>query len=183
MLRRLAKTEAPLNIIACENVIGGSQLLKKEVYNSLSQAEQEQFEQTFAFPNAAVDRIVPNQVNDDPLLVKVEPYYEWIVDESMTIGELPQVTGLTFVAELTPYIERKLFTVNTGHAICAYLGYHYGFNTIAEALKQKEISNSVEKALHESGHLLQKKVWLSCRNPRNVREPNSDSLCESVYFR
>ena len=33
------------------------------------------------FPNAAVDRIVPIQHNDDPLFVSVEDFKEWVIDE------------------------------------------------------------------------------------------------------
>ena len=55
----------PLTIIACENMIGGSAFLKEKVYEQLNEDEKSQFDERFSFPNAAVDRIVPNQVNED----------------------------------------------------------------------------------------------------------------------
>lgn len=155
--KRVEQTSEPLNLIACENMIGGTQLLKESIYKELSDAEKQQFDATFGFPNAAVDRIVPNQSHEDLLRVSVEPFFEWVVDETAIVGEKPDVKGITYVKDLGPYIERKLFTVNTGHALAAYLGYQKGLDTIAESMKQPEVHDVVEGALKETGRLLVKK--------------------------
>ena len=152
--QRLTHTETPLTIIACENMIGGSAFLKEKVYEQLSEEEKTQFTKHFSFPNAAVDRIVPNEVNEDKLLVKVEPFYEWVVEDADIIGENPPVKGITFVRNLEPFIERKLFTVNTGHATAAYLSYQANINIIHEALADDKVKASTEKVLHETGRLL-----------------------------
>ncbi|SDJ81391.1 mannitol-1-phosphate 5-dehydrogenase [Sediminibacillus albus] len=154
-LRERVKTnKQPLNLIACENMVGGSTLLKEKVFEQLQEDEKAQFDQLFGFPDAAVDRIVPNQTNEDPLEVSVEPYYEWVVDESMIKGTKPEIDGITYVRELTPYIERKLFTVNTGHAVPAYLGRFIGYSTIKEAMDNKDVQEIVKGALYESGEAL-----------------------------
>lgn len=154
---RLAQSGKPLTIIACENMVGGSDFLKEKVYAQLTEAEQSEFDHVFSFPNAAVDRIVPNQNNEDPLLVKVEPFYEWVVDASMIQGDKPPVEGITFVEDLTPYIERKLFTVNTGHGTVAYLGYVAGITAIHEVLVDNEIKEEMQAVLQETGKLLVEK--------------------------
>ena len=155
--KRIVQTDKPLNIIACENMIGGSSLLKEKVYEKLTDAERAQFDQQFGFPDSAVDRIVPNQTNEDKLMVKVEPFYEWVVEEPKIIGEKPLVKGITYVQDLVPYIEQKLFTVNTGHALAAYFGYYFGMKTINSAMEDKRIGELVEGALKESGEFLIKK--------------------------
>jgi mannitol-1-phosphate 5-dehydrogenase len=155
--KRVAESDKPLNIIACENMIGGSSLLKEKVFEKLTEEERSQFEGRFGFPDSAVDRIVPNQVNEDKLMVKVEPFYEWVVEEPKIIGERPEINGITYVQELVPYIERKLFTVNTGHALAAYFGYYFGVDTINRAMENAEISDLVEGSLRESGEFLVKK--------------------------
>lgn len=71
----------------------------------------------------AVDRICPKPAFADMLDAAVESYSEWDVERSAWKGELPEIPGLTFVDDLLAYLERKLFTLNSGHAICAYLGY------------------------------------------------------------
>jgi mannitol-1-phosphate 5-dehydrogenase len=155
--KRVAVSDKPLNIIACENMIGGSSLLKEKVFEKLAMEEQAQFDGRFGFPDSAVDRIVPNQTNEDKLMVKVEPFYEWVVEETKIVGEKPEINGITYVQELVPYIERKLFTVNTGHALAAYFGYYFGVDTINSAMENARISELVEGSLMESGEFLVKK--------------------------
>ncbi|MFQ3546151.1 mannitol-1-phosphate 5-dehydrogenase [Halobacillus rhizosphaerae] len=153
----LANRSTPVNVIACENMIGGSEQLKNHV---LEQAKSEQKENILAlagFPNAAVDRIVPDQTHDDLLTVKVEPYFEWVVEKTAIKGDQPEVEGMTLVDDLTPYIERKLFTVNTGHAAAAYLGNYYGHETIKEAMEDSNVLSKMQGALQESGAVLIKK--------------------------
>ncbi|WP_337017901.1 mannitol-1-phosphate 5-dehydrogenase [Oceanobacillus massiliensis] len=154
-LSERAKTnKKELNLIACENMVGGSELLKEKIYEHITEEEKAVFDQLYGFPNAAVDRIVPNQVNEDPLLVSVEPYYEWVVEETAIKGDKPQIDGVTYVSDLTPYIERKLFTVNTGHAVPAYLGRYMGYETINEAMNDENVQEIIKGALTESGEAL-----------------------------
>ncbi|UFJ39889.1 mannitol-1-phosphate 5-dehydrogenase [Brevibacillus humidisoli] len=144
----------PLNLIACENMIGGSAQLKTHVFALLSEADQAKAADTTGFPNAAVDRIVPLQKHEDNLLVTVEPFYEWVIDQSQIVGDLPLIEGVTYVPDLKPYIERKLYTVNTGHAVIAYLGYQMGYPTIDQAIADEQILEATQQALRETGDLL-----------------------------
>lgn len=151
---RLSTNPQPLQVIACENMIGGSSQLKEFVLTYLSEQEREGAARYVGFPDSAVDRIVPLQSHEDKLKVRVEPFFEWIVDESQVIGPKPSIAGLTYVPHLLPYIERKLFTVNTGHCYAAYLGYHYGFETIDQAMRNERLYNEVKHVLEETGKLL-----------------------------
>lgn len=153
-LRLSRDSRPPLHIIACENAIGGSTQLKNHVYEHLSDAAKGQADQSIAFPDAAVDRIVPLQQHEDPLLVTVEPFYEWTVDRSAMRGDFKEIAGVHYVDQLLPYIERKLFTVNTGHCIAAYQGFLSGYETIQEAMKDPAIVAEVKGALMESGAML-----------------------------
>ncbi|WP_066192569.1 MULTISPECIES: mannitol-1-phosphate 5-dehydrogenase [Gracilibacillus] len=152
--QRIHTNKTPLSIIACENMIGGSSKLKEMVYQEITQDEKATFDRLYHFPDAAVDRIVPNQTNDHILDVTVEPYYEWVVDRSAIKGPVPRIEAIHYVEDLGPYIERKLFTVNTGHAVIAYVGYSKGYTTIMEALKDRSILQTVRGALEESGQAL-----------------------------
>ncbi len=157
LTRRVAKTDAPLNIIACENMVGGSTVLKNFVYEALDEDTKKKVDVCIGFPDAAVDRIVPLQQNEEKLLVQVEPYAEWDVDATKIVGEKPAIEGLTYVDNLQAYIERKLFTVNTGHASIAYLAYQKGIKDIYSAMKDEEVVAMARKVWAETGALLVEK--------------------------
>jgi mannitol-1-phosphate 5-dehydrogenase len=148
------KTEA--NVIACENMIGGTDHLKSEIFKHLNEEEQHAVSELIGFPNSAVDRIVPIQENEDLLSVSVEPFFEWVIEQSKVKGNMPSIPEVTYVDDLIPYIERKLFTVNTGHAVTAYAGYQKGLATVKEAIEDREVRGLVEGALNETSTLLVK---------------------------
>lgn len=151
---RIERGGPKLHIIACENAIGASTQLKEHVMNLLSVQEQETAASLIAFPDSAVDRIVPLQYHEDPLEVTVEPFYEWVIDRQQMFSDAHEISGVHYVDDLIPYIERKLFTVNTGHCSTAYAGYHKGYSTILEAVKDEEVINLVYGALQETGSML-----------------------------
>ncbi|EAU0476257.1 mannitol-1-phosphate 5-dehydrogenase [Salmonella enterica] len=147
----------PLHIIACENAIGASTQLKEHVYGLLDERTRLLADQYVYFPDSAVDRIVPIQHHEDPLHVQVEPFYEWVVDRSQMAPAFKPVEGVMYVDDLEPYIERKLFTVNTGHCIAAYIGYVNGFDTIQKAIADEKVKSIVYGALQETGAVLVKR--------------------------
>jgi mannitol-1-phosphate 5-dehydrogenase len=87
----------------------------------------------------------------------VEPFYEWILERPEMKGNLPEIAAIHYVDSLDPYIERKLFTVNTGHCSAAYLGYIEGYQTIQEVMRNPKIREKVCRVLQETGELLIKK--------------------------
>ena len=143
-----------LHIIACENAIGGSSQLKEHVYGKLDDETKRKADQLVAFPDAAVDRIVPLQQHEDRLKVVVEPFYEWAVDRSQMFEDYVPVEGIHYVDRLEPYIERKLFTVNTGHCSAAYVGFLKGYETIQDAMKDEAVAGHVRAVLEETGAAL-----------------------------
>ena len=148
--------ESPLNIIACENMVRGTTHLKGEVYKHLDSSLHDKADQLVGFVDSAVDRIVPpaEAANDDPLEVTVESFSEWIVDKQQFKGEIPDISGMEKTDNLMAFVERKLFTLNTGHCITAYLGCLKGHQTIRQAIEDPEIRADVKQAMFESGEVL-----------------------------
>jgi mannitol-1-phosphate 5-dehydrogenase len=86
--------------------------------------------------------------------VLVEPYFEWIVEVPQIKGDRPGISGVTYVKDLVPYIERKLLTVNTAHSAAAFLGYAHQKPTIFAALEDDRVREITSNTLEETGRLL-----------------------------
>ncbi|PTY77401.1 mannitol-1-phosphate 5-dehydrogenase [Heyndrickxia sporothermodurans] len=158
LTERVQATDEKLYVIACENQISATDLLKGYIEENLDDETKSKLSGRIYFFNSAVDRIVPIQNNQGSLDVLVEPYFEWVVETAETI---PPVEGMTIVADLAPFIERKLFTVNTGHATIAYFGYLENKATIDQTLADEAIVKQVKATLGETGAYLIKQYGLN----------------------
>lgn len=152
--RKEENKQVQIDIIACENMIGGSEFLEKKVAEYLSDSDKVYLANYIGFPNAAVDRIVPGQKHEDLLYVEVEPFCEWVIDESQIKSKSFKLEGVHYASNLEPFIERKLFSVNSGHATVAYSSAYKGYKTILEGLQHKEILSALKGVQKETRALL-----------------------------
>ena len=142
--RKAAGNTSAMNVVCCENGLRTTTRLKNEVVKHLNAEETAFLEANIGFADCAVDRICPKPSFDNILDAAVERYCAWK-------SELPDIPGLTFADNLMAYLERKLFTLNSGHAICAYLGYLKGYATIKDSIADPVIGEIVHAAISESG--------------------------------
>lgn len=149
----------PLQIMACENAINATDLLR-DAMTALAGDAWDALSSRAVFANTAVDRIVPAQPAGAGVDVTVEPFFEWAIERPPFGDDPPRIPRAHFVDDLAPYIERKLFTVNTGHATTAYLGARAGIETISDALADPELSAQVQAVLEETSALLAAKHGL-----------------------
>jgi mannitol-1-phosphate 5-dehydrogenase len=170
---------SPLVVIACENAIGGTDALAAEVrkHDPATNA---------IFANCAIDRIVPEQAGG--LDVTIESFFEWVVDRTPFPGETPDLVGVTWVDDLEPYIERKLFTVNTAHAAAAYHGIDRGWVSIREALATPELQAEIRAVLAETKQLLvlkhgfdedEQQAYIE-KTLKRISNPDLPDTCERV---
>ncbi|KAB8203371.1 hypothetical protein P875_00042506 [Aspergillus parasiticus SU-1] len=154
--------EKPVAVIACENAIGATDTLHGYIKQHTNPDRLETLSERARFANSAIDRIVPNQPPNSGLNVRIEKFYEWAVEQT-PFGEWghPDIPAIHWVDHLEPYIERKLFTVNTGHATTAYYAHKRGKKMIAEALEDPEIRETVHKVLEETASLIVSKHEIS----------------------
>lgn len=159
-------------------MIGGTDKLKEYVVEKLQSTSTADLPKKARFPNSAIDRIVPGQDPNAGLNVKIEKFYEWCVEKKPfedLPGGHPKIDGVHFVDDLIPFIERKLFTVNTSHATAAYYGHVRGKRTIHEAMEDKEIRDIVRKSIQETAHLIV--------NKHGITKSDQDDYLEKIITR
>ena len=145
------------NVLACENAIGGTTVLKNFVLGYLNEEEKEYLDEHIGFPDCAIDGIIPPRRDALPADVTAEKYYEWDSLKSGFRGELPEIKGLHIVDDLSRYLERKLFTLNGPNAVTGCFGYRKGYKTVQESLADEEIYSVVWQMMEEAGEMLAKR--------------------------
>ncbi len=138
--RAAAGVEAPLNIIACENLKDAAATFRGMVEQHLPAGLHPYLSQHIGFVDTVIGRMVPPLTPElravDPTLILVEPYKVLPVDRAGWLGPAPQVVGLELCDNFPAYTARKLYIHNCGHAVLAYLGHlaghEYGFQVLAD---------------------------------------------------
>ncbi|KAF3389449.1 Mannitol-1-phosphate 5-dehydrogenase [Penicillium rolfsii] len=151
----IRSTPKPLAVIACENMIGATDTLRGHIESHTDSERLKTMGERAQYANSAIDRIVPAQPPNSGLNVRIEKFYEWAVEKAPfgSVGH-PDIPAIHWVGHLEPYIERKLFTVNTSHATAAYYGRYAGKKTIAEAMHDSYIRGVVRDVLKETASLI-----------------------------
>ncbi|KAI1321670.1 mannitol-1-phosphate 5-dehydrogenase [Xylariaceae sp. FL0255] len=196
-LAKRSSSLPPAAVIACENMINNTTTLAGFIKDpKWSSAEAvAAIEGKAVYANSAVDRIVPNAKGEFTLDVQLEQYHEWVVESTPFVEagiakpeETFHIPAITWVANLDPYIERKLYTVNTSHATAAYYGYNRGKPTIHEAMADANIRASVAAAISETAAFIVKKHGVSQEEQEKyknkildrIANPNLDDSVERV---
>ena len=155
LLMRAKKNKKKIDVIANENAINASSTLKWEIGKYISTNEMKEISSFVGFPNSAIDRLALSRQNGAEEITLVEPFYEWIINKSEMVNkDLPTIKNAIYVDDLKPYIERKLYIVNMGHATIAYISFLAGKSTIQSALENSVIKDFVRKILQEASHYI-----------------------------
>ncbi|KAI8931241.1 protein disulfide isomerase (PDI) protein [Plenodomus lindquistii] len=163
------KLDYPIAVIACENAINATNTWRGFIEGHLSAETKANLDSKARFANSAIDRIVPQQDANAGLNVKIEKFFEWCVEQKPfdNGGKKPDIKGVHYVDDLEPYIERKLFTVNTSHATAAYYGHQAKIAYIHEVLQDKKLHDIVRDAVKETAHLIVNKHGVSTQEQQD----------------
>ena len=125
--KRWARTDKPLNIIICENLMDAEPDRREDAQGAPHRREEcKLFDERVGLVEASIGRMVPVQTDEmkdgDPMRVCVERYGFLPTDKAAFKGEIPDIKNMVPFAPFDFYIKRKLYIHNMGHATCAYLG-------------------------------------------------------------
>ena len=162
---RFAQTQAPLNIIICENLMDANKVVEGMLKERLTEDEQQIFDARVGLVEASIGRMVPVQTPEmqdgDLLRVCVERYGYLPVDRDAFRGEIPQIKSMVPFSPFDFYIRRKLYIHNLGHATTAYLGLYTSKEFIFESIDNADVYAIVLNAMLESAEALAKKYSVS----------------------
>ena len=166
---KMKKNNSKLDIIACENALFASNILKDTLLENTDEEFKKYIEENVGFPNCTVDRIVPNidikkELDID---VGVESFCEWDIEKDK-VKVNNSIKDANYVDNLGLYLERKLFLLNGAHAAIAYLGYLKSYKYIHEAIRDEYIRKIV------FGY--QDEVILALKNKYNINFIDLENL-------
>ena len=151
----------PVTIVICENLLDAADALREMLLERATADTQEYIRSAAGFAETVIGRMVPivteEQRAANVLYVGVEAYCVLPIDRNGFAGEPPDIVGFEYHDGLVGLEERKLFTHNCGHALCAYFGYEKGYTYIYEAAGDEALRERVLTGLWESGKALCKK--------------------------
>lgn len=150
--RRHAFGGEPVNVMACENAVGASTLLR----NAVSAADPEfwasvELGSVASFPNCSVDRMVFRPSEPDSLDVLASDSFELAIarDQLVDPSVLP-IAEATYSEDIAAHVERKLWVVNGGHAVAGYLAAYRGWDDPREAFVRADARDLVTRTMEEA---------------------------------
>ena len=148
-------------IVPCDNLPDNGRVARTVVAGFASLVDSGLAEWIYdevEFVTTMVDRITPATIEadrdraaeltgfDDRVPVITEPFTEWVLSGDFPAGRPAwEDAGARFVDDVTPYEERKLWLLNGGHSLLAYLGSARGHLTVAEAVADPDCLGWLEQ--------------------------------------
>ncbi|MGE0132310.1 MAG: 2-dehydropantoate 2-reductase N-terminal domain-containing protein [Blastocatellales bacterium] len=147
----------PLDVFCCENLKNAGSQLERLIFTNLPFQFAQQVQDYVGFNAAISDRIVSSQEQDETgrIVITADATGDVLFDTLQIKADfdiLPPFKGLD---NFPACIEEKLYILNCGHAVCAYLGYKRGYKYIHEAMADENVNRTVVGAMLEAQRALQ----------------------------
>lgn len=147
-----------INILACENAMFNSELLRSSILEVAGEAFSKELDELAAFPNTAVDRLVLEDRRDDRAVIHIGRDHELVIEQSkLAVPGSQPIQGAVYTDNLQKYLERKLYIINCGHAWAGYVGHVHGYDIIQDVFHDEILLDQVLEAMMESARLLEVK--------------------------
>ncbi|HEY6686587.1 MAG TPA: mannitol dehydrogenase family protein [Propionibacteriaceae bacterium] len=160
LVARRTAGAAALTILSCDNLPENGAVTRTVVKDFAALVDEslpDWIDSHVDFATSMVDRITPGTTDEDRALVQqacgyvdaypvpTEPFSEWVVSGRFPAGRpLWEEAGVTLVADVEPFEQRKLWLLNGSHSMLAYAGSIRGYSTIDEAIADPGCRSWVE---------------------------------------
>jgi fructuronate reductase len=154
--RRRAAQIAPFTVLVCDNLAQNGAKVHQIVarFAALRDPDLGRFvADQIAFPCTMVDRITPATRDQDRQQltasygyadawpVVTEPFRQWVIEDNFPSGRPRwEDVGALVVADVHPFEVMKLRCLNGAHSALAYIGVVAGFDTVAAAMADPNLS-------------------------------------------
>jgi mannitol-1-phosphate 5-dehydrogenase len=146
----------PLDVFCCENLKNAGSQLERLIFTNLPFQYAQDVQDRVGFNAAISDRIVSSQEADEQgrQVITADVSGDVLFDTLQLKREFDVMPPFKGLDNFPASIEEKLYILNCGHAVCAYLGYQKGYTYIHEAMADEAINRAVVGAMLESQRAL-----------------------------
>ena len=166
--KRLEQGGGKVTVMACENAIMGTDILKKAMIET-GILTPEQIDEIGVYPNTAVDRMVFGGVHNGKEGIEIGDAFELAIERGKLIDpDSEPIKGAEYVDDLMMYLQRKIYIINCGHAIAGYYGQAIkGYEIVQDALRDPDLRSAIPTSFPTSAAL--------CSSPLPRSRKNTDS--------
>ena len=153
-----------LDVFCCENLKNAGSQLERLIFTGLPFQYAQQVQDRVGFNAAISDRIVSGQEIDERgrTLITADAGGDVLFDTLQIKGEFDAQPPFKGIDNFPASMEEKLYVLNCGHAVCAYLGQRRGYRYIHEAMGDEAINHVVV------GAMLEAQRALHCKHGRSL---------------
>jgi mannitol 2-dehydrogenase len=163
--RRRERGLPPFTVMSADNLQGNGHLAKR-VFTAFARLRDpdlaDWIDREVRFPNSMVDRITPVTTDADRALVRdrfgiddqwpvvCEPFTQWVLEDSFSVGRPPYEDAAVQVVEnVEPYELMKLRLLNASHQGLCYFGYLCGYRLVHDAAQDPLFRKFLLGYMHE----------------------------------
>ena len=181
---RRAADAGPLTLVPCDNLPDNGAVLATALRRLAEPSMHEWLDSSVSIATTMVDRITPQPTRadraavlagtgiDDRSPVVTEPFSEWVISGAFPGGRPAwESAGAVLTDDVTPYEQRKLWLLNGGHSLLAYVGSLRGLATVDEAVDDETCRALLDR-------------WWSLCTPHLAAEPvEAQAYCAALLER
>jgi len=162
--RRRARGLSPFTIQSCDNLQGNGDVARRMFLSFVERRDpalRAWVDEHGRFPNAMVDRIVPQTTDEHRALVReriglddgwpvvCEPFMQWVIEDRFALGRPAwERVGAQLVPDVHPYEMMKIRLLNAGHQALCYIGMLLGLRYTDETMADPDVRQLVETMMN-----------------------------------